>query len=231
VPVAARIVADVCAGLHAAHSSVDDKGEPRPIIHRDVSPHNVMMSKDGHVKLTDFGIAKAADVMTNTPTSVLKGKTPYIAPELIRATNASAITPQVDVFAAGLVLYQLLTFEHPFKRDSELSTFAALVGEEAPPPSARRSDVPTQLDPVIARAIAKETSQRYATARAFGAALEDFIVQSGSAVDSSHVAAWLKAVEQNAAAMGEVPPPSWATPAKLPEPDGPITQSTVAGKT
>jgi hypothetical protein len=220
VPVAARIVAEMAAALHAAHLNVDEKGGPLPIIHRDVSPHNVLLSREGAVKMRDFGIAKAADVMTRTPTSALKGNMPYIAPELIRGGGPSAFTPQVDVFAAGLVLYQLLTLEHPFKRDTELATFAALAGEEAPPPSARRTGVPPELDAIVARAMAKDRAVRYADVGAFKAALESLIDRGGAAASSSEVAAWVRAAEG-------AETPAGATAA--PQLDGPMPASSKGG--
>ncbi|MBK7861051.1 MAG: serine/threonine protein kinase [Archangiaceae bacterium] len=203
VPVAARIAAGIAAGLHAAHTSVDAHGAPQPIIHRDLGPHNVIVSRDGAVKVTDFGIARAAEVMMHTPTSLLKGNTPYIAPELIRGAGAGAISPQNDVFAAGLVLYQLLTSQHPFQRDSELSTFAALIEEEAPPPSARRREAPVALDAIVARAIAKSRDHRYPDARALAVALEGSGVMAGDA----EVAAWVQALEQVGSPLEPEPPP------------------------
>nr|UXE44856.1 serine/threonine-protein kinase PknD [uncultured bacterium] len=188
--IAARIAADIAAGLHAAHSYTDAMGKPQPIIHRDVSPHNVLMSIDGHVKLTDFGIAKAADSSSLTPTSLLKGKTSYMAPEQIRSARTPP-DPRADIFAAGLIFYQLLTRLHPFRRNTELATFKALMQEKAAPPSQLVRGIPQKLDIISARAMASEPADRYATASAFENDLADFIVSTGASVSAADVSRWI----------------------------------------
>jgi tRNA A-37 threonylcarbamoyl transferase component Bud32 len=191
VGVAGRIAASMAQGLEAAHSYRDESGAHRPVIHRDVSPHNVLVSTDGHVKLTDFGIAKAADSRTNTPTQVVKGKTLYLAPELLSGEGKA--TPLVDVFAAGVVLYQALTGVHPFRRESEPATVAAILIEEAAPPSKLRPDIPPALDAIVAQALAKQPAARFQSARQMAAALELFI-STQEPLSMEQLAAWVESV-------------------------------------
>jgi eukaryotic-like serine/threonine-protein kinase len=192
-PIAARLVADVARGLSAAHRHVDPDGKPQSIVHRDVSPHNVMVSSDGFVKLTDFGIAKAAGSVSVTPSAVLKGKAAYMAPELIQKVHAPA-DGRVDIFAAGLIFYQLVTLKHPFRRDSELDTFNALINQAAPPPSTLVTGVPASVDEICRHVLAKDPADRYATAQDFEQDLEAFITSTGTSAGTSDVAKWLTTI-------------------------------------
>jgi eukaryotic-like serine/threonine-protein kinase len=193
--IAARIAADVTRGLSAAHSYIDDKGKAQPIVHRDVSPHNVLVSAHGHVKLTDFGIAKAADSLSNTPTSLVKGKAPYLAPELVRDPNLEP-DPRMDLFAAGLVLYQMLTLTHPFRRDNDMATFNALLAETQPPPSLVIPGLPKEIDRIAARALAKDPAQRYQSAAQFERDLEGFNVSIGATVTAADVARFISSIPE-----------------------------------
>jgi serine/threonine protein kinase len=171
-PLAIRIVAAACEGLHYAHSRTDDAGRPLRVVHRDISPQNILISFDGSVKLVDFGIAKAADQASLTKSGAIKGKFAYMAPE---QASGRPLDGRADIFAIGLVLYELLTGVRPLKRDSELATLQAAMECAIAPPS-QVADVPEEMDPVVMRAIAKNADDRYRDARQFQTALEEILV-------------------------------------------------------
>jgi serine/threonine protein kinase len=153
---ALRIVAEVAAGLHYAHSYVDPAGTPHPVVHRDVSPHNVLISLDGAIKLSDFGIAKVAGE-DNTQAGVLKGKVSYISPE---AASGRPLDARNDVFALGVVLFELLTGQLPFRRDHDAATLNAIVREPAPVPSQLKPNIPQDVSDLILRALVKDPARR-----------------------------------------------------------------------
>lgn len=192
VGVACRITASICAGLNAAHSNRDELNQIQPIIHRDVSPHNVLVSETGYVKLADFGIAKAAGNPSDTPTKTLKGKLAYMAPEQL-ATGES-IDPRVDIFPTGLILFQCLTFEHVFRRPTEMGTFQALLNDPVPSVRSVRSDAPPELDNILGRALQRDRSARYPTAAAFQDDLERLMANNNLHAGLQDVAAWVEQV-------------------------------------
>ena len=163
-----RIVAETAAGLHYAHSYVDPAGVPHPVVHRDVSPHNVLISLDGAIKLSDFGIAKVQGE-ENTQAGVLKGKISYISPE---AAAGRALDARNDVFALGVVLFELLTGTLPFKRDHDAATLNAIVREPAPVPSQLKPNIPQDVSDLILRALVKDPARRTPSAAAMREELE-----------------------------------------------------------
>jgi serine/threonine protein kinase len=173
-PLALRIVAAACEGLHYAHTRTDAQGRPMKVVHRDISPQNILISFDGSVKLVDFGIAKAADQATMTKSGAIKGKFAYMAPEQAAGKPLDA---RADLFAIGLVLYELLTGVRPLKRESELGTLQAALECKIEPPS-KVADMPADLDPVVMAALAKSADDRYRDARQFQVALEDVLVRN-----------------------------------------------------
>lgn len=192
VAVCCRVVSDVLSGLRAAHSQVDSEGKPAPILHRDVTPHNVMVGLDGIAKLADFGVAKATDSANLTMTGTLKGKLIYISPEVVKG---EAPTPTVDVFAAGLVAYTSLTLTHPFHRSSEILSLHALLEEDVPPLRKARPDVDEELDAIIMKAIEKDPSRRYDSAEAFQRDLDRYVARHPdiAAASAQDVGDWLSA--------------------------------------
>jgi serine/threonine-protein kinase len=168
VPVVVRIVADVLSGLHAAHEATDMQGRSLEVVHRDVSPQNVIVGIDGTSRLIDFGIAKAARRLTVTSGGVLKGKFGYMSPEQLKQLR---VDRRADVFAAGVVLFEALTGKKPFPQDDEDALLALLLGD-VEDPSALSPDVPPKLDAVVQYALARDRDERFQTAQAFLQALE-----------------------------------------------------------
>ncbi|HEX8820078.1 MAG TPA: serine/threonine-protein kinase, partial [Archangium sp.] len=165
---ALRIVAETAAGLHYAHAYVDPAGVPHPVVHRDVSPHNVLISLDGAIKLSDFGIAKVQGE-ENTQAGVLKGKISYISPE---AAAGRPLDARNDVFALGVVLFELLTGTLPFKRDHDAATLNAIVREPAPVPSQLKPTIPQDVSDLILRALVKDPARRTPSAAALREEIE-----------------------------------------------------------
>ncbi|HHH31633.1 MAG TPA: serine/threonine protein kinase [Polyangiaceae bacterium] len=169
--VAVRIIADICAGLHACHTCTDEMGEPLGLVHRDVSPQNVLVGADGQARLTDFGIAKSLvrdDKLTQTGT--IRGKSGYMAPEY--ATDGR-LDQRSDVFAVGVVLWETLAGRRLFRGSTELETLRHLTEKDAPLVSSAAPWVGTALDDVIATALRRDPERRFRSAEALGRALEE----------------------------------------------------------
>lgn len=168
---AAHLVAEACSGLHAAHESVRDDGRPQNLVHRDVSPQNVMVAYDGHVKLLDFGVALAEDRASRTEPGEVKGKFDYMSPEQM---TGKALDRRTDLFALGAVLYELSTGRRLFKRASHARTIEAICREPVVPPSrvaATGVTYPPELERIVLRALAKDPNERFATAAELRSAL------------------------------------------------------------
>jgi eukaryotic-like serine/threonine-protein kinase len=161
--VAIRIVMQACAGLHAAHELTDGKGKLIGLVHRDISPQNVLVTYDGVAKVVDFGVAKATALGDGaTQAGQLKGKVSYMAPEQVRG---EPIDRRADVFAMGIVLYALTTGKHPFRKESEGATlFAITAPEPVVPPRALLAEYPEALQEVVLKALDKDRSRRHQTA-------------------------------------------------------------------
>jgi len=167
------IVADAAAGLHYAHERLGPGGEPLGIVHRDVSPSNVLVSYDGAVKVSDFGIAKWAFQRTQTQEGTLKGKFAYMSPEQCRGR---AVDRRSDVFALGTLLYELTTGAAPFSGDSDLEILNRIATGVAAPPvwPAEQGIYPPALAVIVMRALHPDPDQRFPTMQAFQVALEGF---------------------------------------------------------
>ncbi|NUO48895.1 MAG: serine/threonine protein kinase [Polyangiaceae bacterium] len=169
VEVALAVVTGMLHGLHAAHEAKSETGEPLGIVHRDVSPQNVLVGADGLARVLDFGIAKARGRLQTTREGQVKGKLAYMAPEQIKLGEVSRRT---DVFAAGIVLWEALTGERLFTGDNEGHLMMRVVEAKVEAPSARRSEIPAEIDAVVLRALSREPSERFGTAREMALALE-----------------------------------------------------------
>jgi hypothetical protein len=170
VRVAVRIVLDALAGLHAAHELKDDNGRALHIIHRDVSPHNVLIGCDGRSHLTDFGIAKAEDRIQTTRTHEVKGKLAYLAPE--RVDKRRACTVQSDVFSMAVVLWECFAGRRLFRGEEPVDVLQEVMSGPIPTLTQIGAQVPPDLDDVVARGLSRELETRYATARDFADAIE-----------------------------------------------------------
>ncbi|WP_437975022.1 serine/threonine-protein kinase [Sorangium sp. So ce295] len=182
IPIAVRIVAQACAGLHAAHELKDKSGKLVGLVHRDISPQNILVTYNGLAKVVDFGVAKATALNdSTTQAGQLKGKVSYMAPEQVRG---DAIDRRVDVFAMGIVLYTLTTGKHPFRRESEGATlFAISSTDPVEAPHEFQADYPASLEAVLMRALEKERDQRYATANELMRALDKALPPNQRATD------------------------------------------------
>ncbi len=185
---AARLIADACEGLHAAHTTKGGDGEPLGIVHRDVSPQNIFVTYEGTVKIVDFGCAKALERVTQTNTGIMKGKVSYAAPEQLRAED---IDHRVDVFALGVCLWESLAIRPLFRRDTALESAKAVLEEETPRADEGRPWVPAALADIAAKALAPEAKDRYESAREMGRDLRNWIARSGQPFESAEVAEWM----------------------------------------
>lgn len=160
LPIAARIALQACAGLHAAHELKDEKGRAIGLVHRDVSPQNLLVTYDGVTKVVDFGVAKATALGDGaTQAGQVKGKVSYMAPEQI---NGEGLDRRADVFALGIVLYALTTGKHPFRRESEAATMYNICSADAVvPPSKVVEGYPKALEKIVLKALEKNRASRY----------------------------------------------------------------------
>ncbi|MDB4954830.1 MAG: Protein kinase [Myxococcales bacterium] len=169
--VALTLIAGLCAGLHYAHEKLGPDGKPLQVVHRDVSPSNVLVSYDGAVKVVDFGIARATSRSTKTHGG-LKGKIAYMSPEQCRAK--STVDRRSDIFSIGTILYELTTGQLPFSGENEYATLNQIVNDEVPPPSTIVPDYPPALEKIVMRALARDPDERYSTAVMLQQHIEDF---------------------------------------------------------
>jgi serine/threonine protein kinase len=171
LPLAVRVVMQACAGLHAAHELKDDEGEPVGLVHRDISPQNILVSYDGVVKVGDFGVAMATGrASTQASAGQVKGKVPYMSPE--QATGG-VIDRRSDVFAMGILLYMMTTGMHPFRRENDAQTMFKICSDvRVAPPSAVVEDYPEELEEIVEKALAKSADQRFQTAGEMQQALD-----------------------------------------------------------
>ncbi len=186
--IAARLIASACEGLHYAHTRKDNQGNPLNLVHRDVSPSNILVTYEGGVKVVDFGIAKAESQSTKTEAGKLKGKYSYMSPEQIRTVPLDA---RSDVFALGIVLYEILVSRRLFKRDNELAIMQDILEGEVRPPSELRADVPQELDEIILKALQKDRRKRYNSAQEMQLALEKYLASMPEPPTSIHVSRFM----------------------------------------
>lgn len=184
IAVVVRVVLDALAGLAAAHSLRDAKGTPLRIVHRDVSPHNVMVGVDGVVRLTDFGVAKAEVRLSSTREGQFKGKLAYMAPEQASTGQADQ---RSDLFSMGIILWECLTGRRLFRGTNNAETLKKILHEDAPAPSLASDDL-APFDPVLAKALARDPEARYQSAEEFAEAIERAASQLDGAATSRAVA-------------------------------------------
>jgi hypothetical protein len=184
-----EVVIDMLHGLHAAHCLTNEAGERFELVHRDVSPSNILVGTDGVARLTDFGIAKARMRRTSTSPGVRKGKLSYSAPEQI--TSPGREDARCDVFAAGVVLWNALTGKRLFDGDNEAAVILRVVKAEIPPPSTVGMCPPPCLDAVCLRALARDPANRYASAAEMADDLRRVTRENDLVAGPEQVAAWV----------------------------------------
>ncbi|MEQ1566244.1 MAG: serine/threonine-protein kinase [Myxococcota bacterium] len=189
IGVALHLLLQACDGAHAAHELVDPNGKPYGLVHRDITPHNLMVDDLARLKLLDFGIAKASEGMDQTRTGVLKGKVAYMSPEQCRQDR---LDRRADVFSLGVVGYQLLTGVKPFARSSELATMQAIILGTYAPIATARPEVPSAVAAEVERAMSRERDARHPTAAALREALLEAAARAGVEVDPAASVEWVQ---------------------------------------
>jgi eukaryotic-like serine/threonine-protein kinase len=186
VPVAVGIVAQALHGLHAAHELTDDEGRALQLVHRDFSPQNILIAREGLVKVLDFGVAKAASETHVTRSGQLSGKAPYMAPEQVLGTS---IDRRTDVFAAGVVLWEALTSSRLFRPPGavEDAAFRNVLEMRVQAPSQLRGEIDPTLDRLVLRALDRDPARRFGSARDFALALEDAVKDASLSVVANGV--------------------------------------------
>ena len=172
---AAYIVSEIAAGLHAAHETRVDDGRHAEVVHRDVSPHNVVIASDGSVKLVDFGVAKSVDKSSHTQAGQIKGKLEYLAPEQVACEPLDC---RADVFALGAVLFECTTGDRLFRRDSRLETLRAILRADVPRPSRCVPGYPEELERIVVKCLRAERTERYASAAEVRRDLRNWLARS-----------------------------------------------------
>jgi serine/threonine protein kinase len=204
----ARLIAAACEGLAFAHDFQDPStGELIGLIHRDISPDNILVSRQGAVKVVDFGIAKAAGQSHKTQSGVIKGKLAYMPAEQVRAKT---LDRRVDVYALGVVLYELLTGHKPFDAPTDASLMQAILFEPQTPAAQHRPDLPESLQHILERALAKDRDQRYPDCLTLASDLEEFIQSVGKPVTTQQIVQLVAQVAPNTDAP--MPTPQAGTP-------------------
>ncbi len=166
----------ICAGLHYVHECRSPKGEPLGLIHRDLSPSNVLVSYEGAIKLADFGVAAASAESIATRSGAIKGKLAYMAPEQARG---DAIDRRADIFGLGAVLYELSTGRRPFVADNDAALLYQVLEAQPEPPSEQVEGYPAKLEAIVMRALAKDPAARHSTAQALQLELEQLALDLG----------------------------------------------------
>ncbi len=186
---AARLCSQALRGLHYAHCLTDERGQKLGIVHRDISPDNVLVSFAGVVKLVDFGIAKAMNSVSSTRSGTLKGKWAYMAPEQLR--GGGVIDARTDIYAMGVLLYELLTAARPFEAESDRDLIAAVLNSQPRPARERNPAVPEAMEEIAMRALAREPDARFPTADAMATALDEYLRETGETITDAHIGSFL----------------------------------------
>ena len=185
-PLAAWIASEILRGLDYAHRRTDSTGKPLGIVHRDLSPHNILISYEGEVKVADFGIAKAAGKVVHTETGLIRGKASYMSPEQARAEDLDG---RSDIFSTGILLYELLTGSAPYEGESSDAILRNVLKGPPPPPSSKRPNISAELDTIVLKALATRREDRYETCDLLLKDLGTFLQTAGVVVGPRDLAA------------------------------------------
>lgn len=185
--VVATILSSVLHGLHAAHQTKDEQGRDLGIVHRDVSPQNILVGADGSARVLDFGVAKAAGRAQTTRDGQIKGKIAYMPPEQL---SSGEVTPQTDIYAAAVVMWEALAGRRLFDGETEALVLLRAIEGKSDPPSRFRPGLPQSIDNVVMRGLARDPSKRYTSAREMALAIEQTI----GFASPSEVGAWVESI-------------------------------------
>jgi len=185
----ARIIAQACEGLHAAHELTDADGESLRVVHRDVSAENLFVTYDGATQVVDFGIAHARQRVHSTEAGQVKGTFPYMAPEQM---TSAVVDRRVDVWALGAVLWELLTLRKLFLRETDVNTMYAVLSGEIQPPSEYRNAVSAELDEIVLKALERSPDARWQSAREMGKALRRYLAKQNELIGPAEIADWMR---------------------------------------
>jgi eukaryotic-like serine/threonine-protein kinase len=211
-PLMVSLLADACEGVHAAHELETPEGVPMRVVHRDISPHNLVVTYDGVMKVLDFGVARSAGQRHQTVTGEVKGKFSYMAPEQMRG---EAVDRRADVWSLGVVLWETLAARPLFRRGNQSETILAVLSGEVPSLTGVEPAVDPELDAIVRRALSPDPSHRYPTARALARALRGWVAGCTAPIDAGHTAQWMahlfpeeqEAQRQRLRALLDAPPP------------------------
>jgi serine/threonine-protein kinase len=193
VDVAVTVMRDVLHGLHAVHEATDERGRSLGLVHRDISPPNVLVGVDGLSRVLDFGIAKALEHVEQSDPNRVKGKTGYLSPEQIRGER---LTQRSDVFSAGIILWEMLATRRLFSAEAETDRMQAILRGDYPHPRATRSELSEKLDSVVMRALALDPEKRFESPGEFAAAIES----AEKSAPPAKVASWVNELAAEALA-------------------------------
>lgn len=186
-----HIIMGMAGGLHHAHEKVGTDGRPLGIVHRDVSPSNVLVTYEGDVKVVDFGIAKAAAAQVSTIAGTLKGKIPYMSPEQCRG---EVVDRRSDIFSIGTLLWELTTGKRLFAGENEFAILNRVAKADVPPPSSVRPEYPPELEAIVMRALSVDADNRYPTAIDLQIDLEDFAREARLPVSSARMGRFMRSL-------------------------------------
>lgn len=201
IPISAYVVSEICNGLDYMHRRKDENGRSLEIVHRDISPQNVILTESGNVKIVDFGVAKAAFKLSEMERGVLKGKFAYMSPEQTEGKN---IDFRSDIFSTGVVLWEMLTGRRLFKKKSNPETIEAVQAMTVFPPSAYRNEIPSDLDEIVMRALERDPQRRYAAAADISLDLTKFLLRHYPEFKPTQVDDFLKEIFDNEEKTGDL---------------------------
>lgn len=190
VRVALKIISQACAGIHAAHELRDDDDKLLELVHRDISPQNILITSGGVVKIVDFGVAKALGRSGETSAGQLKGKVPFMSPE---QAKGGKVDRRTDIFALGIILYRMTTLTHPFLDENDIKTMRNIISRPVMPPRVKAPNMPVELERCILKALQKDPDKRQSTAAELEQELEQIMTQHYGGVPVDEVATFVRA--------------------------------------